>query len=235
MGIAASAAVRSCRRRSMGLWLGALVAAPMAAGCQPSTEVMSQQLSHRISLIDFSGLAPARPIGGLEASAAVPRSWQLLPPQTGAFYTHRQWRTANHSIAVGVVHLHMPLPMSAQTLVWLAKTKYGPDADKKADGGSGSGDAKPDEKSADGKSTAAHTPPGGKGRLLAEWTDSVGREWIEAENDKYHVRGYAVTCGFDAWLVYTGFRRHAMPNPVDLQLAGRSMESVVPDPLAPKK
>ena len=209
----------------------ALVLLPvLTGGCQPSQETMTRQLSARMSMIDFSGLGPAKPVDKVIASAAVPRSWQVQPTSGSGMFTHAQWRNPRHSIAVGVVHVRLPLPMSAQTLVWLAKTKYGakvessvpppPDTGKPADRGS--------EKGSD-KSKV----PGGRGRLLAEWTDSVGREWVEAENDRYHLRGYAVTCGWDAWLVYTGAKRTGVLNPVDLQLAIRSMESVVPDPLAP--
>ena len=208
-----------------------LLLAAAIVGCQPSQETMTRQLSARMTMIDFSGLAPAKPIAGLEVSAAVPRSWELLPVQKGTMFSHRQWRTPGHTVSVGVVHVRLPLPMSAQTLVWLAKAKYDPVTDKP---GGKSADQKPadhgDAAAADAKSKV----PGGKGRLLGEWTDAVGREWVEAENDRFHVRGYAVTCGFDAWLVYTGYKRKGMPDPVDLTLAARSMESVVPDPLAPK-
>jgi hypothetical protein len=189
------------------LWVGLL------AGCQPSAAEMGHQLTVRMSMIDFSGLAPAVPLGGgLDVSAAIPRAWQLAPGQERAMFAHQQWRNAARDIGVGVVHVHMPLPMSAKTLVWLAKSRYAAAA-KSSDGG------KP-------------KVPGGEGQLLNEWTDAVGREWVEAENDRVHVKGYAVTCGFDAWIVYVGVRRPGVPNPVDLQLAERSMESVVPGPLA---
>jgi hypothetical protein len=201
------------------LWIGLAVLVPgLLAGCQPSQAVMSQRMLDHLALVDFTGLAPAAPIEGLDVSAALPRAWSLLPTQHGGLFTHAQWRSPSHATAVGVVHLRLPLPMSAQTLVWLAKTQYGGQA------------AAPDPKDADPGQRVA----GGTGRLLREWSDAVGREWVEAENDRYHATGYVVTCGFDAWVVYSGYRRHAVLNPVDIQLAGRSMDSVVPLPLAAK-
>ena len=173
---------------------------------------MSQRLVARMALIDFSGLGPPRPIPDLDVTAAIPRAWHLMPTQQGGMYTHVQWRSPTHATGVGVAHVRMPLPLSAKTLVWLAKTQYN----------SARADADP-----------KHQVPGGPGVLLGQWTDPVGREWVELENDRYRVKGYVVTCGFDAWVVYSGYRRHGVPSPVDIDLAGRSLESVVPGPLAP--
>ncbi len=188
------------------LWICCL----LAAGCQPPAAEMSERLNAHLAMIDFTGLAPPRPIDRVGASASIPRSWDLLPTQGGGLFTHCQWRSPSHTTAVGVVHIHMPLPMSARTLVWLAKSRYN-DAPK---------------------TDADHKVPGGPGRLVREWSDPVGREWVEAENDRYRLRGYAVTCGFDAWVVYSGYKLKGLPNPVDIELAGRSMDSVVPDALA---
>ena len=190
------------------VWMALL----LTAGCQPPQEVMSQRLTAHLAMIDFSGLAPARPIDRVGVSASIPRTWELRPTQGGGLFTHCQWRSLSHATAVGVVHIHMPLPMSAQTLVWLAKAKYNDP----------------------GRPDAKHPVPGGPGRLVREWSDPMGREWVEAENDRYRVRGYAVTCGFDAWVVYSGYKLGGVPNPVDIDLAGRSMDSVVPDALAAK-
>jgi hypothetical protein len=66
------------------------------------------------------------------------------------------------------------------------------------------------------------------GRLLGRWSDALGREWFEAENDKFHVRGYAVTRGFDAWIVYCGYKRANPPTPWDMSLATRSAETMAP-------
>jgi hypothetical protein len=71
------------------------------------------------------------------------------------------------------------------------------------------------------------------GRVLNEWTDEIGRPWFEAENNKYHVRGYVVTKGFEAWIVYCGYRTAFPPQPSELATAQRSVETIMPTPLAP--
>jgi hypothetical protein len=70
----------------------------------------------------------------------------------------------------------------------------------------------------------------GKGRLIAEWTDSLGRSWFEAENETYHVRGYAMTRGTDAWIVYSGYRVKNHPSKAEITLAERGADSVAPLP-----
>src|SRR4051812_37683977 len=37
-----------------------------------------------------------------------------------------------------------------------------------------------------------YTKKSSEGKLIGEWTDKLGRYWFEAENAKYHVKGYAV-------------------------------------------
>jgi len=66
------------------------------------------------------------------------------------------------------------------------------------------------------------------GKLLAEWTDELGREWFEAENEKYHVRGYVVVKGFSAWVVYFGYRAQFPPNLAEISTAARSAETAIP-------
>jgi hypothetical protein len=66
------------------------------------------------------------------------------------------------------------------------------------------------------------------GRLLGEWTDSLGRSWFEAENDRYHVRGYVAVKGFEAWIVYFGYRTKYAPDVAEISLAARSAETAVP-------
>ena len=67
-----------------------------------------------------------------------------------------------------------------------------------------------------------------EGKLIGEWTDEVGRPWFEAENNKYHVRGYVYTHGLDAWIVYAGYKMEAPPNAPEMTLAVRSMQTIVP-------
>jgi len=42
------------------------------------------------------------------------------------------------------------------------------------------------------------------------------------------VRGYAVTNGNDAWIVYYGYKLQYPPNATELSIAGRCADSVVP-------
>ena len=71
------------------------------------------------------------------------------------------------------------------------------------------------------------------GKLLAEWTDDLGRPWFEAENSSYHVRGYAVTKGWEAWIVYLGYKTAEPPSAADLGIAGRCLQTIIPTPFAP--
>lgn len=72
------------------------------------------------------------------------------------------------------------------------------------------------------------------GKLIGEWTDAAGRPWFEAENKKYHVRGYVITKGFEAWIVYCGYRMETPPVPEEVAVAKRSQETILPLPFAPK-
>jgi hypothetical protein len=73
-----------------------------------------------------------------------------------------------------------------------------------------------------------YTAKSDDGKSLGRWTDSVGRQWFAAENKRFYVRGYVVTRGMDAWIVYCGYRRLNAPWPYELSLAVRSMETMVP-------
>lgn len=75
-----------------------------------------------------------------------------------------------------------------------------------------------------------YTKKANDGKLIGEWTDDVGRSWFEAENDKYHVRGFVVTHGFSAWIVYFGHKIAYPPDPAEITLAARAAETVVPLP-----
>ena len=66
------------------------------------------------------------------------------------------------------------------------------------------------------------------GKLIDQWVDVLGRSWFEAENKKYHVRGFVVTKGFEAWIVYSGFKTQEPIDTSELAMAARSMETVVP-------
>ncbi len=68
------------------------------------------------------------------------------------------------------------------------------------------------------------------GRLIAQWTDRFGRSWFEAENNKYHVKGYAVVQGTDAWFVYSGYRTTMDQRPEEIALADRCQDTVLIQP-----
>lgn len=176
-----------------------LVLSVFATGCQSGQPEAGRRLLAHVALIDFTGLSAARTMPEIDVQASTPTSWKILPPQSGTLYTHQQWRSPSHATGVGVVQIHLPLPMSPKTLLWLAKSHY--------------------------------SDHGGSGELQSQWTDLLGREWFEAETDKYHIKGYAVTSGFDAWVVYSGYKHATIPNPAELDIALRSMDSVVPLPL----
>lgn len=75
---------------------------------------------------------------------------------------------------------------------------------------------------------------GQNGELIGEWTDSLGRPWFEAQNDKYHVQGYVITKGFEAWIIYCGYKRTDQPpSAAELGVAARALETIVPTPIAP--
>jgi len=76
-----------------------------------------------------------------------------------------------------------------------------------------------------------YTKKSNEGRLIGEWTDKLGRSWFEAENSKYHVKGYAVTKGFDAWVVYSGYRMTRAQEPKEIDLATKCADAIVPLPL----
>jgi hypothetical protein len=177
-------------------------------GCQPTQSVSVRRLIEHQALIDFSGLKPSQTIENLKVAASIPQKWDALPLQRKPLYMHQQWRSPSRSTGVGVAYIRMPIGVSAKTIVWFAKLQYAKQSTK---------DGKPE------------------GQLIGEWTDSIGREWFEAENAKYHVKGYAVTSGFDAWIVYSGYRVKDPINPAELAMASRSMDTILPTPLAAPK
>lgn len=74
-----------------------------------------------------------------------------------------------------------------------------------------------------------YTKKGNDGRILAEWKDDLGRPWFDAENNKYRVRGYAIVSGFEAWVIYFGYKSKFAPDPAELSLAARAAETIVPN------
>jgi len=66
------------------------------------------------------------------------------------------------------------------------------------------------------------------GKILGTWEDALGRPWFEAENSKYHVRGYIVSKGFEAWILYCGYKTEEPPSATELGVAARALETIVP-------
>src|SRR3954465_15906990 len=66
------------------------------------------------------------------------------------------------------------------------------------------------------------------GKIIRQWHDELGREWFEAENDRYHMTGYVMTRGFDALSNYCGYRRQEPMEPLEIQLGNRALDTVVP-------
>lgn len=181
-------------RVSAVLFFGLLIAG--SQGCQTGQQVSSRQLIQHQALIDFSGLGTAEKIDPLQISIGAPRNWEVLTVGSNALYRHEQWRSPSTHTGVGVLYAHLPLPLSAKTVVWFAKQEY----------------SKQNE----------------NGRVISEWTDALGRSWFEAENEKYRVRGFVVTQGFQAWVVYFGYRVRFVPNIAEINLASRATETVMP-------
>lgn len=68
------------------------------------------------------------------------------------------------------------------------------------------------------------------GRVIGQWVDGLGRSWFEAENNKYRVRGFIVTKGFEAWIIYNGYKTQVPTDVSELALGARAMETIVPQP-----
>ena len=93
-------------------------------GCQSGTPVSSRQLIQHQALIDFSGLKVDEPVPWVKASIGAPRTWEVMPTQSNALFTHQQWRSPSTHTGVGIVYAHLPLPVSAKSVVWLAKQQF---------------------------------------------------------------------------------------------------------------
>ena len=68
------------------------------------------------------------------------------------------------------------------------------------------------------------------GRMIGEWTDELGRNWFEGANDKYHARGFVITHGREAWIIYCGYKTIQPPDATELRLAAKCLDTIVPLP-----
>lgn len=191
-GVSAASMVVAARAACL---LALCAAAVGCAGGKPT--VSNAALVAHLPGVNFSGLKPLQRVEPINASLSVPEQWKDLKADHNALFTNQQWKSPSGYTGTGIVYAHLPLPISAKTLIWLAKMEYG----KRG---------------------------GDKGKDLGEWTDNLGRPWFEAENAKYHVRGYAFVNGNDAWIVYFGYKADRPPDPAELSLAARCVDTVVP-------
>jgi hypothetical protein len=172
-----------------------------AGGCQFAQTVSTARLIQHQAMVDPSGLKDLETVDLVKVHVAAPKKWDVLPPKKASLYTDMQWRSPSRMTGVGVAYVHLPLPMSAQTIAWLAEKEY--------------------------------SKRSGDGKLIARWDDELGRPWFEAENSRYHVRGYIVTKGWEAWIIYCGYKREQPPSAAELGIASRSLETIMPVPYEP--
>jgi hypothetical protein len=115
--------------RALGLAVLAAVLLAAAGGCQFGPSVQRQQLIQHQALIDFSGLKPSEAVEAVRVQASPPASWVLHGVERHALYNHQQWKSPTARTAVGVIYARMPLPLSADTLLWLGRQQYTKQAD----------------------------------------------------------------------------------------------------------
>jgi hypothetical protein len=171
------------------------------AGCVVTPPVSTKQILRQQALLDFTGLLPARAVETLNVRWAVPRDWEALPSKTGLMFTHQQYRSPSGVTGVGVAYVRLPFPIPSNTIAWIAQREYL-------------------KKHSDQK----------EARLIGRWSDAAGREWFEGENNKYHGTGYVMTRGNEAWIVYSGWRVTFPPNPEEISISRRSVQTIVPMP-----
>jgi hypothetical protein len=176
-----------------------VAAVGVLSGCQFQS-ISPVQLQIHQSMLDRNGLAPPRVDQEVQITCAPPVFWDMLPLHKTLLYAHQQWRSPDRLVGIGVAHLRTPIPLSAQMIIWLAKQQYSSIDSQHAKGG----------------------------HLIGQWTDSLGRAWFEAENDAFHVTGCAMTQGFDAWIVYSGYRLHTNVLPSEVALSAKAADTVVP-------
>lgn len=96
----------------------------LSGGCQLTASVSSRKLIASQALIDFSGLKGPELVPKIKTLISPPQSWEALAIRNTPLYSHQQWRSPSTHTGVGVVCAHLPLPLSVQTITWLAKQQY---------------------------------------------------------------------------------------------------------------
>jgi hypothetical protein len=100
-----------------------LLAAVLCVGCQ-SGSISVGKLAASQSQVKFDGLESTRMLPAVYASGATPRQWAKRPTENGAIYTHEQWRSPTGVTSVGVVYVHLPLPIGPAAILWLAEQHF---------------------------------------------------------------------------------------------------------------
>ncbi|MEM8873152.1 MAG: hypothetical protein AAGD32_02730 [Planctomycetota bacterium] len=91
-------------------------------GCQGSID--AEQLTATAQRVERSDLDDTLLLEEVAARIAPPRDWTQRPTQRRSIATHIQFRSPDQTVRMGVVKLAMPLPLSADTIIWLARTGY---------------------------------------------------------------------------------------------------------------
>src|SRR5215213_9665700 len=182
------------RTRGILLLTFCLLAASALTGCQLTQSVSTERLLQHQAMVDPTGLKDTQVCDAVKVHVATPQKWDALAPKKTALYTDMQWRSPSKMTGVGVAYIHLPLPIPASTIAWLAEKEYSKRAND--------------------------------GKLLATWQDALGRPWFEAENTRFHLRGYIVARGFEAWVIYCGYRLEQPPSAAELGVASRALETI---------
>src|SRR5438105_6671 len=93
----------------------------LGIGCQFTQTVPAARLIQHQAFIDCSGLKDTETCADAKVHVAPPQKWEALTPKHAMLYTDMQWRSPSKLTGVGVAYVHMPLPLPASALVWLAK------------------------------------------------------------------------------------------------------------------
>jgi hypothetical protein len=100
-----------------------LLAAMLCIGCQ-SGPIFDSQLAATQSELTRNGLDSAQALPLVRATGATPSEWVKRPIENGAIYTHQQWLSPTGTTGVGVVYVHLPLPIGPTAILWLAEQHF---------------------------------------------------------------------------------------------------------------
>jgi hypothetical protein len=111
--------------RSQPIWIISAVTLLMgAAGCSVSSPVATDQLIEHQATVDFHGLESTQQLPAVSVLGAAPRNWTPIAPDSNPFFTHQQWHSPTKNTGVGIVFLHLPLPISESAVLWLAEQHF---------------------------------------------------------------------------------------------------------------